>query len=70
MSSCHGIVHPEARPLTAGVMAAKLSGHIDPAPVPTCDSYESDMELFYLSREKLVGFLELKSYMSDVSGSP
>lgn len=58
MSSCHGIVHQEVRSLTTGVMVAKLSGLIDPAPVSPCDSYESDMELLYLSRKKLVGFLE------------
>lgn len=58
MSSCHGIVHQEVRPLTAGVMVAKLTGPIDPAPVPSCDCYESDMELLHLSRKKLVSFLE------------
>lgn len=59
MSSCHGIAHQEVRPFTAGAMVAKLSGPIEPAPVPLpCDSYESNMELLYLSWKKLVGFLE------------
>lgn len=59
MSSCHGIVHQEVRPLTTGVMVAKISGPGNPAPVPPCDSYESDIELLYLSQKKLVGFLDL-----------
>lgn len=52
-------MHQEVTPLTAGVMVAKPSGPIDPAAVPPCDSYESDMELFCLSRKKLVGFTSL-----------
>lgn len=71
MSSCHGIVHQEVRPLTAGVMVAKLTGPIDPAPVQSCDSYESDMELLHLSQKKLVSFLEylVQLQKSDISGS-
>lgn len=59
MSSCYEKVLYEVRPLTARALVEDLSGPIKPTPVPVpCDIYKSDVELLYLSRKKLVGFLE------------
>lgn len=59
MSSCYEKVLQEVRPLTARAIIAELNGPIKPTPVPVpCDIFESDVELLYLSRKKLVGFLE------------
>lgn len=60
MSSCHETVHQEIRPSTARVLVTELSGtghNPTPATKP-CDNSKSALELSYLSREKLVGFLE------------
>lgn len=47
----------EVRPLTARAVVAELNGPIRTTPVPVpCDIYESDVDLLYLSRKKLVGF--------------
>lgn len=59
MSSCYGMLLQEVGPLTARAAVAEPSGPIKPTPVPVaCDICESDVELLYLSRKKLVGFPE------------